>query len=129
MITCILLGTTSCSSISAPLDSEFKRIANKEYVLNKYDCSNMSAEYLDSLHAKGFTNSRIWTYVTPMFKGYSVYMGHAIVEVDGIFYDPTSGSSITGFKAELIREQSTARTISYEELQELKKSNPREWDY
>ena len=124
-----LVCLVSCQSVNIPLQDDFDYIHRKKYEAHVYDCSNKSAEYLTLLQKAGFNDSRIWTYKTAMFKGYSIYVYHSIVEVNGVFMDPTTGKPITGFKAELIREQSTAKTISYEELQKLIKENPKEWSF
>lgn len=129
MIALVVAFVTACQSVNIPLEDDFNYVSNKKYELNKYDCSNKSAEYLALLQEEGFNDSRIWTYMTPMFKGYSIYCGHAVVEVNGIMLDPTTGGVIKGFRADLIRKQSTAKSINYEELKKLIKSNPQEWGF
>ena len=124
-----LVFLVSCQSVNIPLQDDFNYIHRKKYELNVYDCSNKSSEYLTRLQKAGFNDSKIWTYKTPMFKGYSIYVYHAVVEVNGVMLDPTTGGVIKGFKADLIRKQSTAKTVSYKELQELIKENPQEWKF
>lgn len=125
----LLLCLVSCQTVNIPLQDDFNYIHKKKYERDIYDCSNKSAEYLTRLHEAGFNNSCIWTYYKPMFKGLKIYQGHAVVEVNSIILDPTTGMVIKGLKADLIREQSTAKTISYKQLQKLIKDNPKEWNF
>ena len=129
--TILLLITllTACQTVNIPCKSDFDYVSKKKYELNVYDCSNKSAEYLTLLQNKGFNDSRIWTFQVQLYKGLGLYAYHAVVEVNGIFLDPTTGRVIKAFRADLIRKQSTAKTISFKQLQELIKSNPQEWAF
>ena len=61
-------------------------VADKEYILNEYDCSNMSFDLAWALHVRGY-DSRIIVYKV------NNWLYHAIVEVhvkgEFFYFDPT----------------------------------------
>ena len=115
----------SCTSVQIPLEDDFNYVHRKKYVIDEYDCSNKSAEYLTILHKKGFTDSRIWTYNYTVARMYLA--SHAVVEVNGIFLDPTTGYPIKDIQTEYIKKH--GYTISFNELQKLIIKEPSEWAF
>ena len=123
----ILIVANACSTVNIPLENDFDYVHRKKYELHIYDCSNKSAEYLTLLQKSGFNDSRIWTYKASLVKGMNLYGYHAIVEVNGIMLDPTSGGVIKKLAVEYIRK--TGKAIEFKDLPQLTKENPSEWKF
>ena len=86
-----------------PLYSTFKSIQAEKYKPHVNDCSNKAAKYLRALDKAGI-KAHIVVYGTA--KGL-----HAVVNVDGHYFDPT-----TGLSKWKIRRDSIAYAVRVDEL-------------
>jgi len=95
-----------------PYRQEYLRILRTEYVLNKYDCSNKSAEYMTILREKGGIHADIIICMIELDDDIS----HALVLItypDGskLYVDPTNG-----FYRKTLAPYTYVSTIPYEYL-------------
>lgn len=117
-----ILLTSCSSSIIAPV--EYRRIYFEQYIENIQDCSNKASELLDVLTEKGH-KAEIWICKTNVQN-----VKHAVVYCNGIILDPTNGKYYDKeWQVYIFKSNLYIKSVSWKELQQLKISNPWEWEW
>ena len=101
----ILLLATGC--VNPPMVGEFNRIHMDQYIAGKNDCTNKAGRYARILRDNGYE-------ADVLLFGKRGFQDHAIVSVNGFYYDPTWGSVKQGWR---LRDWTFIRQVTDAELE------------
>lgn len=86
----IILAALCCGCLGRPpLNGEFTKLYRKRNIVNVYDCSNKAGDFARALRKAGHKADLAVVYKRRKKRGPMIL--HAIVTLDGKWYDPTWG--------------------------------------